>query len=75
MLSTIVQAALLIKCPLFILRLISPRVFLPQACHNTNKTKEAVEQHYIFTMVVYTLLFIGRWIEAIVLHIQLYKFF
>ncbi len=70
-----VQTALLIKCPLFIVRQISPRVFLYHICPDTNISEETVGQDYLFTMVVYCSLFIGRWAEALIIHIHVYKFF
>lgn len=71
--SVIVQAALLIKCPLFIMRQISPRVFLPLSCPDANVSSTG--QQYLFTLTVYSTLFIGRWLEALILHIHIYKFF
>ena len=65
--------SLLIKCLLFILRQISPRVFLLQACPEMNSSSTG--QQYIFTMVIYSSLFVGRWAEALILHIHIYKFF
>ena len=32
-------------------------------------------QQYIFTMVIYSFLYLGRWAEALILHIHIYKFF
>ena len=72
--ATIVQAALLIKCALYIIRQLSPHVFLPQACH-TNESDNSLGQRYLFTMVVYSILFIGRWLETLIIHIHIYKFF
>ena len=72
--ALLVQATLLIKCPLFILRQISSQVFLEQACPEIN-TSSSVGQEYVFTMTVYSLLFIGRWTEALIIHIHIYKFF
>ena len=72
--ATIVQAALLLKCPLHVIRQLSPRVFLPQACH-FNESDNNLGQQYLFTMVVYSSLFIGRWLETLIIHIHIYKFF
>ena len=74
-LAVIVQTASLIKCALFILRQISPRVFLPEACHEANNSNADVGQQYLFTMVLYSILFIGRWLETLIIHIHIYKFF
>ena len=71
--ATIVQAALLLKCPLYVIRQLSPRVFLPQACHFNESDNSG--QQYLFTMVVYSSLFIGRWLETLIIHIHIYKFF
>lgn len=71
--AVIVQVSLLIKCSLFIFRLVSARVFLLQACPETNSS--STSQQYIFTMVIYSSLFLGRWAEALILHIHIYKFF
>lgn len=68
-----VQVALFIKFPLFIVRQISPRVFLIQSCPEVNVSNAGRE--YIFTMVVYGALYIGRCAEAVILHIHVYKFF
>ena len=74
-LAAIVQVALLMKCPLFIFRQISTHVFLPQTCHETNKSDDSADQQYLFTMVVCSTLFIGRWLEILIIHIHIYKFF
>ena len=71
----IVQAVLLAKCALFIIRQLSPHVFLKQACPERNDSGDTIGQQYIFTMVVYDSLFIGRWIEAFIIHLHIYKFF
>ena len=67
------------KYPLFILRQLSPYVFLPQACHDhevNQSTKSAsADKQYIFTMVVYSGLFIGRSIEVLTIHLHIYNFF
>ena len=51
-------------------------MLLPQLCP-TNSTTEASAQglDYIFTMIVYSMLYIGRFIEALVVHIHIYKYF
>ena len=74
LLAAIAQAALLIKCVLFILRQISPHVFLPQACHEANDSNVSVGQQYVFTMVMYSTVYIGRWLEALTIHIHIYRF-
>lgn len=76
-LAVIVQFVLLIKCPLFILRQLSPNIFLPQACREANQSNESTsaDQQYLFTMVVYSSLYIGRWLETLIIHIHIYKFF
>ena len=72
-LAITVEIALLIKCPLFVIRQLSTTVFLAQACPSVNNASQ-VSQVYVFTMVVYSGLFIGRWFETLVLHIHIYKF-
>lgn len=62
------------KCALYVLRQISPHVLLPQACR-VNESDNSSGQQYLFTMVVYSTLFIGRWIETLIIHIHIYKFF
>ena len=71
--ATIVQAVLLLKCPLYVIRQLSPRILLPQACHFNESDNSG--QQYLFTMVVYSSLFIGRWLETLIIHIHIYKFF
>ena len=75
MFTTAVQAALLIKCLLYIIRQLSPTVFLPQACRINESTDNSVGQQYLFTMVVYSTLYIGCWLETLIIHIHIYKFF
>ena len=72
LLAVVVEVTLLIKFPLFVLRQLSTTVFLKQACPSVNASQ--VGQEYIFTMVVYSGLYIGRWFETFVLHIHIYKF-
>lgn len=74
-LALLVQAALFIKCPLLILRQISPTVLLPQTCPEVNRSSDSVGQEYVFTMVVFSGLFLGSWAESLVIHIHIYKFF
>ena len=71
--ATIIQAVLLLKCPLYVIRQLSPRILLPQACHFNESDNSG--QQYLFTMVVYSSLFIGRWLETLIIHIHIYKFF
>ena len=75
-LAAVVQIALLIKCPLFILRQLSPHIFMPQTCQEASMSNESTtaDQQYIFTMAVYSSLFIGRWLETLIIHIHIYKF-
>ena len=69
-----VQGALLIKCPLFIFRQFFPRA-LPHFCLEFNETQQPLDQQYIFTTVIYSFLFLGRFLEALIIEIQIYKFF
>ena len=62
------------KCALYVLRQISPHVLLPQSCR-VNVSDDSIGQRYLFTMVVYSTLFIGRWLETLIIHIHIYKFF
>ena len=72
--ATIVQAALLMKCLLSVIRQLSPHVFLPQACR-INGSDNSIGQQYVFTMIVYSIVFVGRWLETLIIHIHTYKFF
>ena len=65
--------ALLIKCPLFILRRILPTSTLPELCPDYNVSQ--LGQDEIFTLIVYSSLFIGRFVESLILQIHIYKFF
>ena len=71
-LAIIIQIALVLKCALFVLRQISPHVLPHFQC---NKSNESIGQQYQFILVVYSSLFIGRWLEALIIHIHIYKFF
>lgn len=69
-----VNLVLLLKLPLFLTRQLSPLIFLHRACPQINTSEEAVPQQYVFTMVVYSSLYVGRCLEAIVFHIHLFHF-
>ena len=69
-----IQAVLLIKCLLFILKQLAPRVFLPSGCPNQT-FNASTGQEYLFTITIYGSLYIGRWFEAFIIHLHLYKFF
>lgn len=67
--AIILQVVLLIKCPIYFLRLYLPAKFCSQnngTLHNDSNT--------IFTVVIYGLLFLGRFIEALIIEIYIYKF-
>ncbi len=76
--TTPIQVMLLIKCPLFILRQVSSHALLIQICPGMNMSNISDEmttgRDYHFTVIVYTCMLIGRWLEALVLHIHLYKY-
>ena len=76
-LAAIVQVALMLKCGLFVLRQISPHILLPETCQEANNSNlsTSADQQYLFIMVVYSSLFIGRWLETLIIHIHIYKFF
>ena len=69
-----IQAALLIKCPLYVFRQFFPRA-LPHFCLELNETQQSLDQQHIFTTVIYSILFLGRFLEALIIEIQIYKFF
>lgn len=66
----IVQATLLIECVLFILRQISPRVFLVKACPEKNSSEA-----HLFTLVAYSGMYIFSLAEAFIIHMHIYMFF
>lgn len=70
-----VGISLLIKCPLFITRQIVPPLLLLKLCPENNASIPGIEQQYIFTMVVYNSIFIGRFVESKILLVHVYNFF
>ena len=71
--------SLLIKCPLFITRQIVPPLLLFELCPNHSEDSSTLpeidKEKYKFTMVVYNLLFIGRFVEILILQKHIYNFF
>lgn len=72
--AIVIQTSFLAKCPLFLLRQVGPPRLLPQFCPEDNHTEATFEDKFIFTMIVFMLLFIGSFIESLVLEIHVYKF-
>lgn len=72
--SFIVQAIVLVKCPLFILGHVIPQVLTDKKCPGTNGSEERIGQDYLFTMIAFSGLLIGCWAEVLILHIHIYKF-
>ena len=67
---------LLLRLPLFLSRQVVPHTTLPLICPETrNGSQLGRGEEYVFTMVVYSLLFIGRFLESFILQIQIHKFF
>ena len=65
---------LLLKLPLFLSRQVVPHTTLPLICPETaNGSQLGRGEEYIFTMVMYSLLYIGRFLESLILQIQIYK--
>ena len=73
----IVQLALLVKCPLYIIKQVSEPIFLSLSCPNqTEPDYELSNGQFEITIVVYEIaVIIGRYIEALIIHIHIYRFF